>query len=85
MLVRAAIKQALRILEVQAKGFAYRADEPKLWGNYTAKSWAGYLDIYGLTSKISDPSRFYTNELIEEVNKFDAQKVIDQAKNFKMP
>ena len=80
-----AIKQALRVLEVQAKGFAYRADEPKLWGNYTAKSWAGYLDIYGLTQRIPDPSRFYTNEVIEEINKFDPQKVIDQAKNFKMP
>ena len=80
-----AMKQALRVLEVQSKGFAYRDDEPKLWGNYTAKSWAGYLDIYGVSSKIQDPSRFYTNELIDEINKFDAQKVIAQAKNFKMP
>ena len=80
-----ALKAGVRTFEVQKKGFEFRPDEPKLWGNFTAKSWAGYLEIYGLTSKISDPSKFYTNDLIAEINKFDAQKVINDAKNFKMP
>jgi NitT/TauT family transport system substrate-binding protein len=80
-----ALKLGVRTFEVQKKGFEFRDGEPKLWGNFTAKSWAGYLDIYGLTSKISDPSHFYTNDLIAEINNFDAQKVIEQAKNFKMP
>ncbi len=79
-----ALKQAIRVFEVQSKGFVTRPDEPKTWGNYTAKSWAGYLDVYGLTQKISDPSRFYTNDLIAEINNFDAQKVINDAKNFKL-
>jgi NitT/TauT family transport system substrate-binding protein len=80
-----ALALGIRTFEVQTKGFIFRNDEPKLWGNYTAKSWDGYLDIYGLRSKISDPNRFYTNDLIAEINKFDVQKVIDEAKNFKMP
>ena len=80
----AALKQGLRTLEVQAKGLVFQPGEPKEWGRYTPESWAAYLKVYGLTSKIPDSSKFYTNDLVAEINNFDQQKVIEQAKNFRM-
>ena len=38
-----------------------------------------------LEAKLPDVTRFYTNEFIEEINKFDAQRIVEQAKAFKIP
>ena len=35
--------------------------------------------------EIKDTSRFFTNDLIDEINKFDRQEIVEQAKNFKLP
>jgi hypothetical protein len=56
----------------------------KLWGIYTPESWAAYLKVYNLTDKVPDPRRFYTNDLIKDINDFDQQKIIDQAKSFSL-
>jgi hypothetical protein len=37
-----------------------------------------------LADEIGDPNRLFTNELIDEVNAFDRNAVIEMAKNFKV-
>ena len=79
----AALKQGLRTLEVQARGLVPQAGEPDKFGYYTPKSWESYLNIYNLSAKIPDPSKLYTNSLIDDINKFDRTKIVEQAKAFK--
>lgn len=79
-----AIKQALTILETQMEGYNFGPNEPKLWGNYQPESWDAYLNIYGLSAKLPDPTRFYTNELIPEINNFEAAKIVEQAKGYRI-
>lgn len=78
-----ALRDGVRTLRVQMKGLQLE-DKAAKWGSYPAQGWAAYLKIYGLTEKIVDPARFYTNDLIAEINDFDAQKVVEQAKNFRL-
>lgn len=78
-----ALRDGVRTLRVQMKGLQLE-DKSAKWGSYPAQGWNAYLKIYGLAEKIGDPTRFYTNDLIAEINDFDAQKVIEQAKNFRL-
>jgi NitT/TauT family transport system substrate-binding protein len=54
-------------------------------GRISASEWRDEIAFLGLEGKIKDPSALYTNDLISDINKFDRQKVIDQAKAFKIP
>jgi NitT/TauT family transport system substrate-binding protein len=80
-----ALKDGIRVFEIQSQGLRFADHEPKLWGNYLPESWTAYINIYELSDKLRDPTRFYTNDLVKEINNFDQQKVIEQAKTFRMP
>ena len=49
------------------------------------KKFQSYLVLVGDLDKEIDVERYYTNDLIDEINDFDRQAVIEQAKSFKMP
>lgn len=49
------------------------------------KKFQSYLVLVGDLEKEIDVKRYYTNELIDEINNFDRQAIIEQAKSFKMP
>jgi NitT/TauT family transport system substrate-binding protein len=55
------------------------------WGRISPKEWLEEVQFAGLESKIKDTKIFYDNELIDEINKFDAPKIIAQAREFKLP
>lgn len=57
----------------------------KQWGRISPKEWLEELHFSGLEDKIKDTTSFFDNELIDDINKFDAQKVIAQARAFKLP
>jgi hypothetical protein len=38
-----------------------------------------------LKGKIKDIAALYTNDLIADINQFDRQKILNQAKTFKIP
>lgn len=44
-----------------------------------------FLRVNKVEDKISDPDHYFTNDLIDEINDFDQQEMIDLARNFKMP
>jgi NitT/TauT family transport system substrate-binding protein len=54
-------------------------------GRTTAAEWADEVEFLGLKDKIANTSVFYTNDLIAEINRFDKQKIITDAKNFRIP
>ncbi|MFO1415303.1 MAG: ABC transporter substrate-binding protein [Burkholderiales bacterium] len=55
------------------------------WGRISAAEWGDEIEFLGLKDKIKDPTVYFTNDLIPEINNFDRQKVIRQAKEFKIP
>jgi NitT/TauT family transport system substrate-binding protein len=80
-----ALRDAVAVLRVENESVKFSDNvTQKLFGHYTPESWMQYLRVYNYADKISDPSRFYTNELIAEINKFDRDKVIAQAREFRL-
>ena len=80
-----------QVLKEMIRGVAMRAqkcyavhpdDEDKRWGAYSRKAWDTYLRFLGLEGKLKDPYKYYSNELIDDVNKFDVEKIRTQARNF---
>jgi NitT/TauT family transport system substrate-binding protein len=55
------------------------------WGQMSKENWEFYAKEYlGLGDKITDVTQFYTTDLIADINKFDQQGIVDQAKNYKV-
>jgi NitT/TauT family transport system substrate-binding protein len=80
------LKEVTRGVTFRAqKGFAVKpGDEDKRWGAFTRKGWDTYLKFLGMEGKIKDPYRYYSNELIDEINKFDVEKIRAQARSFNL-
>ncbi len=57
----------------------------KKWGEMSAAEFKEEVDFMGLSEKIPDVSGLFTNELIDEINAFDANKIRTDAKDFKIP
>lgn len=53
------------------------------WGDMKKDQWEFYLQYVGLAGKIPDVTRFYTTELLDDVNNFDQNRVIQEAKNYR--
>ncbi|MFN0306112.1 MAG: ABC transporter substrate-binding protein [Burkholderiales bacterium] len=54
-------------------------------GRISRAEWDDEITFNGLQGKIANPHALYTNDLIAEINQFDRQKIIDDAKAFKIP
>jgi NitT/TauT family transport system substrate-binding protein len=52
--------------------------------NSAKKIALAFSDLPGLDKRLADHGAFYTNELIDEINDFDREAVIKQAKEFKI-
>ncbi len=76
------VKMVATIL--RARSVNWLRDGQKHWGVMLRGDWENEVKFLDLEAKIPDATQYYTNEFIEEINKFDAQKVVDQAKAFKM-
>jgi NitT/TauT family transport system substrate-binding protein len=55
------------------------------WGRIKSAEWQAETKFVGVEDKIKDTSRFFTNDLIDEINTFDAAEVVAEAKDFKLP
>lgn len=54
-------------------------------GRISPTEWKDEVEFLGLEEAIKDPSVFYTNELIQDINKFDKEKIRSMAKSFRLP
>ena len=55
------------------------------WGYIKETEWRDEVKFAGLQDKITDLSVFYTNDLITEINAFDAEKIKQEARGFTLP
>ncbi|MBB3181635.1 NitT/TauT family transport system substrate-binding protein [Variovorax sp. Sphag1AA] len=81
-----AVKDAVHVVKAQLIGLKIdESDKNQQFGYYRPESWFDFLRIYGMDNRIKDPTRFYTNDLIADINNFDKSQVIEQARNFRLP
>ncbi len=76
------VKQIATIL--RARSVNWLREGQREWGLMLKADWENEVKFLDLEGKVPEVTRYYTNEFIEEINKFDARKVVDQAKAFKM-
>ena len=57
----------------------------KKWGEMSAAEFKEEVDFMELSEKIKDVSGLFTNDLIDEINDFDSEKIKAEARNFKIP
>ena len=79
-----ALGNALQTLRVQIDGLRFQDHEQVTrFGEYRTESVRDLMDVYGLTERIQNPARLFSNDLIAEINNFDKEKIIQQASMFK--
>ncbi|HEX4409058.1 MAG TPA: ABC transporter substrate-binding protein [Xanthobacteraceae bacterium] len=54
-------------------------------GQMKKEEWEEEIKFIGLQDKIKEPSAFFTNDLIADINNFDVDAIRTQAKTFAMP
>jgi NitT/TauT family transport system substrate-binding protein len=87
-----ALEEMLAILKDRRDHWMRRPDDPEQrFGATSPDDWdrakktaIAFSDLPGLDGKLANHSTFYTNELIDEINEFDREAVIKQAKTFKI-
>lgn len=79
-----ALQDNLRVLRVQIQTLRLQEqDTHGQFGYFRPQSLAAMLDVFGW-NKVANPSDYFTNDLIAEINAFDQAKVIEQARTFKL-
>ncbi len=77
---------ALMLQVLQARAPKLRLDDEKIqkFGAHHDGEWKEYVKFVGLDKTLSDAQvkSLYTNDLIDEVNNFDRNAVIQRARNF---
>lgn len=81
-----ALKEAVHLLKSRLPKYNIKGREVEKWGHFTEAQWKDtqdFLHTNGVIKEKLDISKYYNNDLIDKINKFDASKVIEQAKNYK--
>lgn len=79
-----ALAEGLRVLRSQIETLQVEEQGPgSQFGYYRPQSVAALLDVFGWNN-VSNPSDYFNNDLIAEINAFDRKAVIEQARAFKL-
>jgi NitT/TauT family transport system substrate-binding protein len=81
-----ALRDDLITLEARAKNWRYEQVDGKRWGDNVEANYQAYLDwllAQGIIKTKTDVKDIVTNELLDEVNNFDVNALIAQAKAYK--
>ena len=80
-----AMKEAMHVVNSRKdKWLPGSWSKDKRWGAHTKEEWEAQIAFAGLQDQIKDVAPFFTNDLIDEVNKFDAAAIVKMAKEFKI-
>ena len=79
------IKAIMIPIEKRSPFFSSYDKSISKWGEMSLGEFKEEVDFLGLTDKITDVAALFTNELIGEINAFDAEKIRAQARGFKIP
>ena len=80
-----AMKEALLVVNSRKEKWMpapWQAD--KRFGAQTREEWEAQVKFAGLEAEIKDVSGLFTTELLDDINKFDRAKVIEQARGMKI-
>src|SRR4051812_4651805 len=81
-----ALRDDLLTLEARAKNWRYEPVDGKRWGDNVEKNYQAYLDwllAHGVLKARTDVKDVVTNELLDDVNKFNAEAIRSEAKAYK--
>jgi NitT/TauT family transport system substrate-binding protein len=81
-----ALKDDLLTLEARARNWRYEPVDGKRWGDNVEANYQAYLTwllAQGVIKARADAKDLVTNELLDDVNKFDAEAVRAQARAYK--
>jgi len=81
-----ALKDDLLTLEARAKNWRYEPVDGKRWGDSVEKNYQAYLDwllAQGVLKTKVDVKDLITNELLDDVNKFNADAIRSEARAYK--
>jgi NitT/TauT family transport system substrate-binding protein len=80
------MRDDLATLRARAANWPPEAGGVKKWGENSVANYNAYVDFLvanGVLKQKVDASELITNDLIDDINKFDAADVIKQAKAYK--
>jgi len=83
-----AMRDDVKTLEARAKSWRLESVGAKKWGDNSVENYGAYVDFLvknGLLKEKTATMDLITNELIDEMNKFDQAEVINLAKTYKAP
>jgi NitT/TauT family transport system substrate-binding protein len=81
-----ALKDDLLTLDARAKNWRYEPIDGKRWGDNVEKNYQAYLDwllAQGVIKAKTDAKDLVTNELLDDVNKFNPDAIRAEAKAYK--
>ena len=81
-----AIRDDVHVLEARARNWRLEAGGVGKWGENSEANYAAYIDFlekWGVLKTKVDASKLITNELIDDINKFDPAEIQALAKNYK--
>jgi NitT/TauT family transport system substrate-binding protein len=81
-----AMRDDLATLQARIKNWRYEPVGVSKWGENSEANYAAYVDFLvknGVLKEKIPVSDLITNELIEEINKFDSAAIVAQAKSYK--
>lgn len=79
-----AMQDAMRVMRAQIDTLVFRQDDTvRKYGYFRPQSVAAMLDVFGWNA-VQKPGDYFTNDLIEEINAFDAAKIAEQAKSYRV-
>ena len=84
--VATALRYDLLSLEARIKNWRFEPVDGKRWGDNVEKNYQAYLDwlqAQGVIKTRTDVKDVITNELLDEVNKFNADAIRSEAKAYK--
>jgi NitT/TauT family transport system substrate-binding protein len=81
-----AVRDDAKVLLARAENWKLEKAGVKRWGESSEANYAAYAEFmqkWGITKQPVDGRELVTNELIEEINRFDPQKVAAEARAYK--
>jgi NitT/TauT family transport system substrate-binding protein len=80
------IREGVRVLESRIPNWSLEKGGVKRWGENSEANYASYMDFllkWGVIKRKVDVKDLITNELIDEINKFDQNKIAAEAQAYK--
>jgi NitT/TauT family transport system substrate-binding protein len=81
-----ALREAVHVLQARLSKYKTEERADSRFGAFTPKEWTSTRDFFfdvGLINKKLDVGEYYTNDLVDDVNRFDHAAIIKQAESYR--